>query len=155
MDVYHRLKELQIELPSLPPKGGVYSQVREFGADLCYLSGYGTDLNGIQNYHGKLGREYCVAQGQQAAVNCMLNILAVLHHELGDLNRIRRFVKMLAFVASTDDFYSQPAVANGASQLLVAIFGEEVGLPARSAIGVNVLPGNIPVEIELLVELKS
>jgi enamine deaminase RidA (YjgF/YER057c/UK114 family) len=154
MDVYERLKRLQIELPSLPPKGGIYSQVREFGADFCYLSGYGTDINGVQNYHGKLGKEYGIEQGQQAAVNCMLNILAVLHHQLGDLNRIRRFVKMLAFVASADDFYNQPAVANGASQLLVDIFGEVIGLPARSAIGVNVLPGNIPVEIELLVELK-
>ena len=153
MDVYERLKELKIELPSLPPKGGIYTQAREFGANFYYLSGYGTDLSGVQNYQGKLGQEYGVEQGQQAAVNCMLNIMAVLHHELGDLNRIRRFVKMLAFVASADDFYSQPAVANGASQLLVDVFGEAVGLPARSAIGVNVLPGNIPVEIELLVEI--
>jgi enamine deaminase RidA (YjgF/YER057c/UK114 family) len=154
MDVYERLKKLKLELPLLPPKGGIYTQAREFGSNFYYLSGFGTDLNGVQNYHGKLGSEYSVAQGQQAAVNCILNILAVLNQELGDLNRIQRFVKMLAFVASADDFFSQPAVANGASQLLVDLFEEEIGLPARSAIGVNALPGNIPVEIELLVEIK-
>ncbi len=154
MNVYERLKELNIELPSPPPKGGVYTQAREFGSNMCYLSGFGTDINGVQNYQGKLGKEYTIEQGQQAAVNCILNILAVLHHKLGDLNRIRRFVKMLAFVASENHFSSQPAVANGASQLLLDVFGEEVGLPARSAIGVNVLPGDIPVEIELLVEVK-
>ena len=71
------------------------------------------------------------------------------------MNRIKSFVKVLAFVASDDQFYSQPLVANGGSQLLVDVFGYEIGCPARSAIGVNVLPGNIPVEIELLVELKE
>ena len=153
MDVYGRLKELKLELPSPPKKGGIYTQAREFGDNMCYLSGFGTDINGVQNYNGKLGKEYTIEQGQQAAANCILNILAVLHQKLGDLNRIKRFVKMLAFVASDDNFFNQPSVANGASQLLVDLFGEEIGLPARSAIGVNVLPGNIPVEIELLLEV--
>ena len=69
------------------------------------------------------------------------------------MDQIKSFVKMLALVSSDDDFYNQPAVANGATDLLMEIFGAEAGLPARSAIGVNVLPGNIPVEIELLIEL--
>lgn len=103
---------------------------------------------------GRVGGELTLEQGQEMARRCALNILANLHHTLGDLNRIRRFVKVLAFVNSTDDFDRQPAVVNGASGLIRDIFGEEAGLPARSAIGVNVLPGNIPVEIEMLLELK-
>ncbi|WP_242997276.1 RidA family protein [Dorea formicigenerans] len=74
---------------------------------------------------------------------------------MGSLDQIGSFVKMLVFVSSDNEFYQQPEVANGATDLLVDIFGEEIGLPARSAIGVNVLPGNIPVEIEVLVELKD
>ena len=85
----------------------------------------------------------------------MLNALAILKKNLGDLNRIQSVVKMLAFIASTNEFYSQPLVANGASQLLSEVFGEEAGCPSRSAIGVNVLPGNIPVEIEMLVEYED
>ena len=85
----------------------------------------------------------------------MLNLLAAFRRDIGPLDRIGSFVKMLALVASEDDFYDQPDVANGATDLLAEIFGEEAGLPARSAIGVNVLPGNIPVEIEVLIELKA
>ena len=93
-------------------------------------------------------------EGQKAAYNCMLNLLANLNEKTGDLNRIKRFVKVLAFVNSTDDFGMQPQVVNGGSNLIKEIFGEEAGLPARSAIGVNALPGGIACEIEVLVELK-
>ena len=92
-------------------------------------------------------------QGQQAARNCALNILAVLEAKLGDLDKIKKFVKMTAFVSSESTFTQQPQVANGASQLLVDIFGD-AGAAARSAIAVNVLPGDIAVEIEMLLELK-
>ena len=101
-----------------------------------------------------MGKDYTVEQGQAFARNCMLNILAVLQREIGDLNRVTNVVKMLAFVASDDEFYQQPQVANGASNLLGELFGQEVGIPARSAIGVNVLPGNLPVEIEAIFEFK-
>ena len=83
----------------------------------------------------------------------MLNLLANLQDKVGDLNKIKRFVKVLAFVNSTDDFTSQPQVVNGGSELLRDIFGEETGVPARSAIGVNALPGNIACEIEVIAEL--
>ena len=82
----------------------------------------------------------------------MLNVLAVLQAETGDLNRVKQPVKILTFVAGTDSFYSQPQVANGGSELLQALFGD---VPSRSAIGVNALPGNIPVETEALFELKA
>lgn len=85
----------------------------------------------------------------------MLNLLAAFKRDIGSLDEIQSFVKMLALVSSENDFFEQPAVANGATDLLAEIFGEEIGLPARSAIGVNVLPGDIPVEIELLIELKN
>ena len=85
----------------------------------------------------------------------MLNLLANLDAKTGDLNKIKRFVKVLAFVNSADDFDKQPQVVNGGSNLLVDLFGEEVGCPARTAIGVNTLPGGIACEIEVLVELKE
>ena len=84
----------------------------------------------------------------------MLNLLANLDEKTGDLNRIKRFVKVLAFVNSTDEFGMQPQVVNGGSDFIAEIFGKETGLPARSAIGVNTLPGGIACEIEVLVELK-
>lgn len=154
MNVYAQLKALQIALPQKPPPGGIYDPAKEFGDRLVYLSGMGSDIEPGEKIKGRLGLEISLEQGQRAARNCILNALANLDGHLGDLNRIKRFVKVLAFVASGDGFYQQPQVVNGGSQLLVDLFGVEVGRPARSAIGVNVLPGNIPVEIEMLIELK-
>lgn len=153
MDVYERIKELGINLPEPPPVGGVYFPVKEFGANLIYTSGIGPILNGKPVMTGKLGKELMLEQGQEAARVTMLNILGAIQAKIGDLNRIRNVVKILAFVASADDFYDQPKVMNAASQLLVDIFGEKVGKAARSAIGTNVLPGNIPVEIEVICEI--
>lgn len=153
-NVYEKLAEKGITLPAPPPKGGVYTPVQEFGANLLYCSGCGPDLGNGNTVVGKLGRELTVEDGQKAAYNCVLNLLANLHEKTGDLNRIKRFVKVLAFVNGTDDFGQQPQVVNGGSNLLVELFGEEIGCPARSAIGTNSLPGGIACEIEVLVELK-
>ncbi len=155
MDIYAKLKESGITLLEPAAKGGIYSSVRPYGDHLLYVSGTAPHNPVDENMAGKLGAEYTIADGQEAARRCMVNILSTLHHELGDLNRIRQFVKILGFVASTPDFYEQPQVINGASQILKDVFGEEAGLPARSAIGVAVLPWNIPVEIECIVELKD
>jgi enamine deaminase RidA (YjgF/YER057c/UK114 family) len=149
------LKKYGLTMPDSPAKGGVYERVKEFGPNFCYLSGCTPTFNGEVRWTGKLGKELSVEQGQEAARYCALNLLANLKAQYGSLDKIKRIVKMLAFVAGTDDFYDQPKVANGASQFLVDVFGEEAGLCARSAIGVNVLPGNAPVEIELLVELTE
>lgn len=92
-------------------------------------------------------------EGQVHARNAMLNVLAVPNANVG-LNNVKGAVKILTFVASADDFCAQPAVANGGSQLLADLFGAE-NVPARSAIGVNVLPGNIPVETEAIFEIKE
>jgi len=154
MNVYDRMKELGISLPKPPAKGGVYAQAKEFGDGLVYISGCVPTIDG-KSVHGKLGKEITIEQGQECAKNCMLNVLAVLESHIGDLNRVKNVVKILAFVAGTDEFYDHPKVANGGSQLLVDIFGEKVGLPSRSAVGVNALPGNVPVEIEALFEISK
>ena len=154
LDLEKALKKHGLSFPDAPARGGIYEPVKEFGRNLCYLSGCGPVFNGEQRFTGKLGAEFSVEQGQEAARYCVLNLLANLRARIGDLDRVKRIVKMLCFVAGTAAFYDQPQVANGGSELLVDIFGEDRGRCARSAVGMNALPGNIPVEIELLVELK-
>ena len=151
MDIYEKLKELGLKLPPAPAKGGVYSPCKRFGENLVYISGCGPAIDG-KSALGKLGAEISIEEGQRCARDCMLNVLAVLEAEVGDLNRVPQPVKILPFVAGTDSFDSQPQVANGGSELLQALFGD---VPSRSAIGVNALPGNIPVETEALFELKK
>jgi enamine deaminase RidA (YjgF/YER057c/UK114 family) len=148
------LAKYGLAMPNPPARAGIYEPVKGFGENLYYLSGCGSAFNGEQKFTGKLGKEFSVEQGQAAARYCVLNLLANLKAEIGDLGRVRRVVKMLCFVAGTDGFYDHPAVANGGSQLLIDIFGEDAGRCARSAVGMNALPGNIPVEIELLVEVS-
>ena len=151
MDVNEIMKQKNITLPEPPPKGGVYAPCRIVG-NLAFISGCGCII-GDMTAAGKMGRDYTLEQGQEFARNSMLNVLAVLKREIGDLNRVRSVVKLLVFVASDDEFFQQPQVANGASALLGELFGQEMGIPARSAIGVNVLPGNLPVEIEAIFEI--
>ena len=153
MDVYEKMKELGITLPKAPAKGGLYAPVKEFGQGLVYVSGCGPNIT--EPIKGKLGKEFTIEQGQEYARNCMLNVLAVLEANIGDLRKIKNCVKVLTLVAGTNDFYDQPAVANGGTQLLLDLFGPEVGLPSRSAIGVNSLPSNIPVETEGLFEITK
>ncbi len=151
MDVYEKLKSLSIELPAPPAKGGLYTPVRQVGS-LLFISGVGPMKDNKPVFIGKLGKELTVEEGQAAARIVAINILSVLDHYLKDLNRIKQVVKILAFVASAEGFDSQPMVINGASRLFIDVFGER-GEHARSAIGTNILPGNIPVEIEGIFEI--
>lgn len=151
MDIYKKLKELGITLPDAPPAGGIYSPTTRIG-NIVYCSGCGPDVGTDLFKKGKLGKEITLEEGAQAARMCMLNLLALIQRDIGDLNQIKSFTKMLALVSSDNEFFEQPKVANGATQLISDIFGADK-LPARSAIGVNVLPGNIPVEIELIFEV--
>lgn len=153
MDIYQRMEELGIRLPPPPKKGGVYAPVRHFAGNLVYISGCGPVLN--DPVEGRLGENMTVEEGQSHARGCVLNLLAALQADLGDLRRVKGVVKLLTMVQSTPDFHDQPAVANGGSQLLVDLFGPEAGLASRSAIGVCALPGNIPVETEALFELTE
>ncbi len=154
MDIYQRLNEMGYQLPELPPKGGIYKPVVKTG-NLLYISGQGATEKGVPVVVGKVGKDLTIEEGQRAAQICALNALAVLHDYLGDLNKVSRIVKMLTFVASADDFNFQPKVGDGASALFRDLFGEENGIGARSAIGVNELPGNIAVEIEFIFEIKE
>ena len=147
-----KLKELGVTLPAAPGKGGLYAPTKTFGENkLMYVSGCGCIVDGP--VAGKLGVDFTLEQGQVFARDAMLNVLSVLKAEIGDLDRVKSCVKILVFVASADDFYDQPAVANGATKLLGELFGEEIGIPSRSAVGMNVLPGNLPIEIEAIFEL--
>jgi len=152
MDIYKRLKELEIELPPVPPVAGIFRPVQQV-ANLLYVSGQGPTRNGIPQISGKVGAQSTIEEGQHAARLCVLNALSILHQYLGDLNKIKQVVKLLVFVASAPGFNRQPEVANGASGLLIDVFGEDRGLGARSAIGTNELPGDITVEIEFIFEV--
>lgn len=152
MDVYARLKELDITLPPPSTPVGLFNMVNQTG-NMLYVSGQGS-YYGTEEIKGRLGKNLTVEQGQLGARYCMLNMLAALEQHLGDLNKIERIVKLLGFVASDDDFHEQPAVINGASQTLIDIFGDN-GRHARSAIGTSTLPGDLCVEIEAIVELKA
>ena len=153
-DVYQLLKEKGITLPQPSRKAGIYTRVQPFGERLLYCSGCGPNRLDGTKVIGKLGRDLTVEQGQEASYWCMLNLLGNLHDAIGDLNRIKKFVKVLAFVNCTDDFTMQPTVVNGGSSLLVELFGQDA-LAARTAVGTNALPNGIACEIEMLVELKD
>ena len=151
MDVYAKLKELNLTLPDLPPKGGIYKPVRQAG-NCLYVSGQVPRVDGKTAFIGKLGAELTVEQGQEAAKACALGALSNLHHFLGDLNKIKGLIKTLGFVQSAEGFTRQPEVINGASGLLQEIWGED-GVGARSAIGTNQLPHGVGVEIEFIFEI--
>ena len=121
--------------------------------NLAFVAGQVTIWNGEVKFIGKLGKEYTVEQGQQAARICGLNILAQIKAALGgDLDRVKRCVKLNVFVNSLADFTEQPKVANGVSDLMVEVFGD-AGKHARAALGVNVLPLNVAVEADAVFEV--
>jgi enamine deaminase RidA (YjgF/YER057c/UK114 family) len=148
-----RLRELGIEIPEpAPPVANYVGAVRV--GELLFVSGHGPYENGEYVHLGKLGRDLDVAAGQAAARIVMLNFLATVRAELGTLDRVERIVKLLVMVNSDPDFGDQPLVANGASDLLVEIFGEERGKHGRSAVGMGALPMGISVEIEGILKVS-
>jgi enamine deaminase RidA (YjgF/YER057c/UK114 family) len=152
MNPYENLARLGLSLPEPPPLGGLYVPLKRVG-NLAYVSGQGPTIKGIPVFTGKVGADLSIEQGQEAARACVLNALSVLHKSIGSLERVKNVVKILGFVASAPGFGEQPKVVNGGSQLLIDVFGE-AGRHARSAIGANELPGNIPVEIEFIFEVE-
>jgi enamine deaminase RidA (YjgF/YER057c/UK114 family) len=141
-----RIEELGIVLPEVTKPVANFVKWRQVGNTL-YLAGAGPDV------FGKLGKDLTVEQGYQAARETGIEILSILKVATGDLNRIKQFVKVRGMVNCTDDFYDQPKVINGFSDLMVEVFGEK-GKHARAAVGHNSLPNNIAVEIEVIVELE-
>jgi enamine deaminase RidA (YjgF/YER057c/UK114 family) len=148
-----RLQALGISLQDVPPAMANYVPAIRVGP-LVFISGQGPMANGKPTITGKLGADVTEEQGYRAARDTIVNALAVLRAEVGSLDRVRRIVKLLAFVNSAPGFVRQPAVVNGASDLLVEIFGE-AGRHARSAVAASDLPFNIPVEIEMIVEVDA
>ena len=146
-----RLKALGITLPPVPTPVASYVPAVRTG-DLVFLAGQGPLSGGKPTVTGKVGAELTEQQGYQAARATILMSLAVLRAEIGSLDRVRRIVKVVGWVNSAPGFTRQPWVINGASDLLVEIFGE-AGRHARSSVGANELPFNIPVEIEMIVEV--
>lgn len=152
MDIDARLDELGIELPApFTPMANYLPAVRT--GNLVFISGHGPNRADGTFITGKLGQDLTIEQGYGAARLTMLNCLSSLRAELGSLNGVRRFVKLLGMVNCTEDFGDPPAVINGGSDLLVEIFGD-AGRHARSAVGMQSLPRGIAVEIEMVVEVE-
>ena len=146
-----KLKELHIELPPPPQPLATYVPAVRAG-DLLFLSGVLPMRDGQLAFSGKLGRDLTVEQGMESARLALLNALAIAKQELGTLDRITRVVKVVGHVASAEGFVQQPQVLNGASDLLVEIFGES-GRHARVAVGAAELPRGAPVEIEVILSV--
>jgi enamine deaminase RidA (YjgF/YER057c/UK114 family) len=147
-----RLKELGITLPAQSRPVANYVAAVRVG-NLLFVSGHGPVNDGKIKMAGKLGRDLSVDEGYQVARTVGLNCLSSIRTELGSLDKVKRFVKLLGMVNCTEDFKEQPKVINGCSDLLVELFGE-AGKHARSAVGMQALPFAIPVEIEMVVEVE-
>ncbi len=152
MSVETNLAALGLELPEVSTPAGAYVPAVVSG-NLVFTAGQIPLVDGKLMAEGRLGAEITAEQGKEIAQRCALNAIAAVKSVLGDLERVKKVVKVVGFVASTPEFTAQPGVVNGASELLQAAFGD-VGIHARSAVGVAVLPLNSPVEVELIVEFE-
>ena len=153
MHIEKRLSELGIELlPAVSPIANYVSCQR--AGDLLFFSGAGPMRDGVPTMVGRLGDDLTVEQGYAAAREGAINLLCALKAAVGDLDKVEQIVKVLGFVRCTDDFGSQPAVINGASDLFVEVFGDR-GRHARAAVGTNALPMGTPVEVEIIVRVKA
>jgi enamine deaminase RidA (YjgF/YER057c/UK114 family) len=152
VDYDKKLKELGVEL--IEPTKPIANYVKAVRTgNLIFLAGHGPTLPDGSNITGKVGRDLTVDQGYNAARQTAISLLSTLKAEIGDFNKVKRIVKVLGMVNCHSDFTDQPKVINGCSDLLVAIFGDK-GKHARSAVGMNSLPSNIAVEIEIIVEVE-
>ena len=152
MSVASRLSELGIELPEVAVPAGAYVPAVVTG-NLVFTAGQIPLVDGKLMATGKVGQEIDVDFAREIARRCALNAVAAVKSVIGDLDRVKKVVKVVGFVSSEPSFTAQPQVINGASELLEQIFGE-VGIHARSAVGVAVLPLDAPVEVELIVEFE-
>uniref|UniRef100_H3HDE8 Endoribonuclease L-PSP/chorismate mutase-like domain-containing protein n=2 Tax=Phytophthora ramorum TaxID=164328 RepID=H3HDE8_PHYRM len=151
--IERKLEELGYTLPAVAdPKGNYRTSVRS--GNTLYLAGHLPQPAGGDLILGKVGKDLTPEQGYDAAHYVALSLMATLKHEVGDLDKIKRVVKLVGFVNCVDGFTQQPAVINGASDTIGKVFGDK-GLHARSAVGTNALPLNVAVEIEAVVEIEE
>jgi enamine deaminase RidA (YjgF/YER057c/UK114 family) len=151
MSANARIQELGITLPEVAKPAGAYVPAVQSG-NLVFTAGQIPLVEGKLIATGKVGKEISVEEAKSIARVCVLNAVAAIKGVVGDLDRVKKVVKVVGFVASAPEFTQQPAVINGASELLEQIFGDS-GIHARSAVGVAVLPLDAPVEVELVVEI--
>lgn len=146
-----RLEELGLVLPKLDDIGKI-EPVKQVG-NILFVSGHGPEVDGKAVIIGHVGNEVSLEQAYDAAKLCALNCLALVKRKIGDLDKVDEFIKVLGFVNSAPDFFEQPKVMNGYTDLLIQVFGER-GRHARSAIGTSNLPSNQPVEVEVILTVK-
>ena len=152
MSIYEKLKSLNITLPKMDPPAAAFIPFVRTG-NLLFLSGHIAKKDG-KPWTGKLGADLITAEGMQAARAIAVDLLATLQAATSDLDKVQRIVKLLVLVNSAPTFIEQHLVANGASELLIEVFGRDCGAHARSAFGVAQIPLGSCVEIELIAELK-
>jgi enamine deaminase RidA (YjgF/YER057c/UK114 family) len=152
MSIEQKLDQLGLSLPQTPTPLAAYIPAIKVN-DLVFTSGQLPMLNGELKFKGKVGSDLSKEQGYEAARICLLNALSAIKGVIGDLNDIEKIIKLVGFVNCAPGFTAQPAVINGASELLKQLWGES-GAHARSAVGVAELPLNAAVEIELIVKIK-
>ncbi len=147
------IKQLGMEIPDMPSPLANYVAYK-VSDSVIYVSGQGPIKNGELVYKGKVGEDITIDDGIKAAELCCINIISALKKSInGDWNRLDNFLKLGGFVNCNNNFYDQPKIINGASDLLVNIFGDQ-GRHARSAVGSNALPMNISVEIDAIIKIK-
>ena len=151
MNLKESINILKLELPPAPPLGGVYKPVIIID-NMLYISGHGPMQNDGTYIKGKLGTDLNVEEGYAAARQVGLTMLATMQEHI-DLSKVKRLVKTLGMVNSAPDFHQQPQVINGFSELMAELMGKDLGIGARSAVGM-ILPGNMAVEIEAIFELS-
>ena len=152
-DPYERMKASRVELPPSPRPAGSYAPGKVFGS-LVFVSGQTPTRDGVPAYRARVGSDLGLEEAYAAARLAALNCLAELEAVCGDLRRVEGILKVNGYVAASEGFEEQPAVINGASDLLQEIFGD-AGVHARTAIGVQSLPGGAPVEVELVTSLST
>ena len=148
-----RLAALRIEMPLPPTPIGAYVESVQTG-NMLYLSGILPVIEHEPKFVGRLGREYNVEQGREAARIAALNVLSAARNHLGSLDKVTRVVRLVAYIATEGDFFAQPKVADAASELLRDVFGEDK-LPVRMVLGVASLPLGVPVVLEVLFEVEA
>jgi enamine deaminase RidA (YjgF/YER057c/UK114 family) len=148
IDFDRKLQELGIELPAASPPAANYVKAVRVG-NLMFLSGHAA----VSGFRGKLGKDMTTDEGYQAARSTAISVIATLKQELGDLDKVKRIVKVMGMVNSTPEYTEQHLVMNGFSDLIGSVFGEK-GKHARSAVGMGALPFNFAVEVDLIVEVE-
>ncbi|MFK7765930.1 MAG: RidA family protein [Mariniblastus sp.] len=154
MSADDKLVELGLELPPAPSAVGVYKPAITIG-NICYTSGHLPIMTDGSLLKGCVGKDVDQEAGYKAAKQAGLTMLSTLKSHLGSLDKIERVIKLFGMVYCTNDFIQQPAVINGCSELMKAVFGDDKGIGARSAVGVAALPLGVIVEIEGIFELKG